>query len=189
MSLLPFCKWLSETPWSVALHESLWAYPLVESTHVWSLALFFGFTVLMDLRLLGLSMRSVPASQVVRRLRPWMIAGFCLMVVTGLLLFYAIPVRTYQSVFFRLKLMLIALAGGNVFLFQSGVWRRVAGWDFDPVPPKAARWAGALSLLLWISVLFAGRMIAYNWFDCDRQPQTAIVNWAAGCPVATVEPE
>jgi hypothetical protein len=85
--------------------------------------------------------------------------------------------------------MLIALAGGNVFLFQSGVWRRVADWDFDPVPPKAARWAGALSLLLWISVLFAGRMIAYNWFDCDRQPQTAIVNWAAGCPVATVEPE
>jgi hypothetical protein len=26
-----------------------------------------------------------------------------------------------------------------------------------------------------------GRMIAYNWFDCDRQPQPAFVNWAAGC--------
>lgn len=189
MSLLPFCEWLSKTPWSVALHESLWAYPLVESTHVWSLALFFGFTVLMDLRLLGLSMRSVPASEVVHRLRPWMIAGFCLMVVTGLLLFYAIPVRTYHSVFFRLKVILIALAGVNVFLFQSIVWRRVTDWDSDPVPPKAARLAGALSLVLWTSTLFAGRMIAYNWFDCDRQPQPAVVNWAAGCPVEIVEPE
>src|SRR3972149_7916956 len=103
MSLLPFCQWLSETRWSIALHESLWAYPLGEPTHVWSLALFVGFAVLLDLRLLGLSMRLAPASEVVRRLRPWMIAGFCLMVVTGLLLFYAIPVRTYQGILFRTK--------------------------------------------------------------------------------------
>ncbi len=181
MSLLPFCQWLAETRWSVALHESLWVYPLVESTHVWSLVLFVGFTVLLDVRLLGLSMRPVPASQVVRRLRPWMFAGFCLMVVTGLLLFYAIPVRTYQSVFFRLKLILLALAGVNVFLFHSGVWRRVSEWDLHPLPPRSARLAGALSLVLWIGIIVSGRMIAYNWFDCDRQPQPAVVNWAAGC--------
>jgi len=183
MSLLPFCQWLSETRWSIALHESLWAYPLVESTHVWSLALFVGFTVLLDLRLLGLSMRLAPASEVVRRLRPWMIGGFCLMVVTGLLLFFAIPVRTYQSIFFRSKVTLLALAGVNVLLFQTSVWRRVAEWDRDPVPPKGARLAGAASLLLWICIVFAGRLTAYNWFDCDRQPQAAIVNWAAGCVV------
>jgi hypothetical protein len=183
MSLLPFCRWLAETRWSVALHESLWVYPLVESTHVWSLALFVGFAVLLDLRLLGLSMRRVPASEVARRLLPWMIAGFFLMVATGLLLFYAIPVRTYQSVFFRLKLTMLALAGVNVFLFHSGVWRRVSEWDRDPIPPRGARLAGALSLMLWIGIIFSGRMIAYNWFDCDRQPQPAIVNWAAGCIV------
>ncbi len=181
MSLLPLAQWLSETRWSIALHESLWVYPLVESTHVWSLALFVGFSVILDLRLLGLAMRRVPASEVASRLMPWMIAGFSLMVVTGLLLFYAIPVRTYQSIFFRVKVILLALAGANVFLFHSGVWRRVSEWDRDPIPPKAARWAGALSLGLWISVIFAGRMIAYNWFDCDRQPQPALVNWAAGC--------
>jgi len=186
MSLLPFFQWLASTPWSVSLHESLWVYPLVESTHVWSLALFFGFTALLDLRLVGLSMRRVPVSEVVHRLLPWMIAGFSLMVVTGLLLLYAIPVRTYQSVFFRLKLVLIALAGVNAFVFHTGVFRRASEWDRDPIPPKAARRADAFSLALWVSVVFAGRMIAYNWFDCDRQPQPSIVNWAAGC---VVEPE
>jgi hypothetical protein len=183
MSLLPLCQWLAETPWSIALHESLWVYPLVESTHVWSLALFVGFAVLLDLRLLGVAMRSVPASEAASRLIPWMIAGFGVMVVTGLLLFYAIPVRTYQSVFFRLKLILLALAAVNVFVFHSRIWKRVSEWDRDPVPPRGARVGGALSLLLWIGVIFCGRMIAYNWFDCDRQPQPAIINWAAGCVV------
>jgi hypothetical protein len=82
-----------------------------------------------------------------------------------------------------LKVILLALAGVNVLLFHTGVWRTVAEWDQSPVPPQSARSAGAASLLLWIGVIFAGRMIAYNWFDCDRQPQPAIVNWAAGCIV------
>ncbi len=186
MSLLGFCQWLAETQWSIALHESLWVYPLVESTHVWALALFVGFAVVLDLRLLGLALRKVPVSEVARKLLPWTVAGFIVMIVTGGLLFYAIPVRTYQNIFFRVKVLLLILAGINVWVFHSTVWRRVAAWDRDPVTPKSARFAGAASLVLWTCIIFAGRMIAYNWFDCDRQPQPEIVNWAAGC---VVEPE
>jgi hypothetical protein len=186
MSILRFCQWLAGTEGSVALHESLWVYPLVESTHVWTLAIFVGFAALLDLRLLGLALARVPMSEVARKLLPWMLAGFALMVVTGLLLFYAIPVRTYQSIFFRAKLGLLGLAGLNAWLFHANVWRRVAAWDSDAVPPRSARFAGGVSLLLWVCIIFAGRMIAYNWFDCDRQPQRAFVNWAAGC---VLEPE
>ena len=175
MSLLGFCQWLAETQWSIALHESLWVYPLVESTHVWALALFVGFAVVLDLRLLGLALRKVPVSEVARKLLPWTVAGFIVMIVTGGLLFYAIPVRTYQNIFFRVKVLLLILAGINVWVFHSTVWRRVAAWDRDPVTPKSARFAGAASLVLWTCIIFAGRMIAYNWFDCDRQPQPEIV--------------
>ena len=107
MSLLGFCQWLAETHWSVALHESLWVYPLVESTHVWALALFFGFAMILDLRLLGLALSQVPVSEVAKKLLPWTIAGFILMIVTGGLLFYAILVRTYQSIFFRVKVLML----------------------------------------------------------------------------------
>ena len=41
--------------------------------------------------------------------------------------------------------------------------------------------AGAVSLFAWACIVFAGRMIAYNWFDCDIQPQPDLVNWLAGC--------
>src|SRR5262245_57491289 len=100
MSLLWIAEWLASTRGSIALHESLYMYPVLESVHVWALALFLGFTMLLDLRLLGLVLRQTPVSQVVRRLRPGMLTGFAVIVVTGCLLFYAIPVRSYESVFF-----------------------------------------------------------------------------------------
>jgi len=49
--------------------------------------------------------------------------------------------------------------------------------------PPAARRAGATSLVLWAVIVVAGRTIAYNWFDCDKQPQSHIVNVLAGCVV------
>ena len=181
VSLLPFCEWLASTRGSIALHESLYMYPLVESAHVLTLCVFVGMAVMLDLRLLGLTLRRVPLSDVTSRLGPWMAAGFVVMVVTGLLLFYAIPVRSYQNIFFRMKMIMLCLAGLNAWVFQATVHRRVAAWDLDLVPPRAARIAGALSLVLWAVIIVSGRMIAYNWFDCGRQPQSDFINWATGC--------
>jgi hypothetical protein len=179
--LRQFAHWLDSTAWSTAIHESLYGYPLIESTHVWALALFVGFAVLLDLRLLGWAFPRIPVSDLAKRLLPWTVGGFVVMIVTGALLFYAIPVRTYHSVWFRAKLILLILAGLNVFVFHNGIWRKVASWDLDAKPPAKARFAGAASLVLWSLIIIFGRMIAYNWFDCDRQPQSAFINWTAGC--------
>lgn len=187
MSLQSFCEWLANTPGSIALHESLWMYPIVESTHVLTMTLFLGMTVMLDLRLLSVTMRRVPVSQVAGRLLPWARAGFVVMVVSGALLFYAIPVRTLHSVFFRVKLVMLILAGLNVWVFHSTVFRSVAEWDLNPIVPRRARMAGAVSLVLWAGIVVAGRMIAYNWLDCDRQPQSSIVYLLAGCKTDSLE--
>jgi hypothetical protein len=180
VSLLPFCEWLASTRGSIALHESLYTYPLVESVHVLTLCLFVGMSVMLDLRLLGIALRRVPVSEMTDRLVPWMVAGFVVMIITGILLFYAIPIRSYQNIFFRLKLIALLLAGANAWVFHNGVQRSVARWDLDLVPPRKARFAGAASLALWALIIVCGRMIAYNWFDCDM-PQPPLVKWAAGC--------
>ena len=165
MSLLEFCQWLEATPWSVALHESIWGYPIVESVHVLTLCVFLGLTVMLDLRLLGLTMRKTPVSEFSARILPWTIAGLVVMVISGSLLFYAIPVKTYLNVFFRVKLLMLLLAGVNVAVFHLTIDRSKSEWDLDPVPPFRARLSGAVSLALWAGIVVAGRMIAYNWFD------------------------
>jgi hypothetical protein len=81
------------------------------------------------------------------------------------------------------KVIMLALAGVNAWMFHYRVERRLDEWDRAPVPPRGARLAGAASLVLWACIIVAGRMIAYNWFDCDIQPQSAFINWAAGCSV------
>jgi hypothetical protein len=181
MSLLGFCQWLASTQWSIALHESLYMYPLVESVHVLTLTVFLGTAVMLDLRLLGLTLRKVDMEEVVALLAPWMIGGFVVMMASGAMLFYAIPVRSFQNVFFRFKVIFLVLAGINAWIFHSGIYRTVKKWNLDRVPPKRARMAGLISLVLWAFIVIAGRMIAYNWFDCDIQPQPAIVNWWSGC--------
>jgi hypothetical protein len=180
MSLLPFCQWLANTPGSIALHESLFMYPLTESVHVLTLCLFVGITLMLDLRLTGLALRNIPVIEVVSRLRPLMFVGFFIMVVSGVLLFYAIPVRSYQNIFFRVKAVFLVLAGLNALAFERGIFRTVDRWARDARPPKRARMAGAASLLLWAGVIVTGRMIAYNWFDCDK-PQPRWVQIATGC--------
>ena len=176
-------EWLGSTPWSVALLESLWVWPLLETTHVLSLGLFVGTAIMNDLRLLGWTLKRVPVSEVTGRLLPWTRIGFAVSVTTGLLIFYSAPIRYYHNIFFRFKVILLIVAGLNAFLFHRGIHRRVTEWDLDTVLPREARVAGAVSLLAWALIVVAGRMIAYNWFDCDIQPQPDVVNWAAGCVI------
>ena len=181
MSLLGFFDWLATTAGCIALHESLYAYRIVSTVHVVTLALFVGTAAMLDLRLLGATMRSVPVSEVARRLRPWTVVGFVLMIVSGALMFYANPSPRYQNIFFRAKMAMLVLAGVNAWLFHRQVFPRMADWDDDPVPPRRARMAGGLALALWAAMIVSGRMIAYDWFDCSRQPQPAIINLLEGC--------
>jgi len=155
-------------PSSVALRESLWMYPIIETAHVLGLCLFVGTAWLWDLRLLGLTLRRVPVSHLSAQVLPWTVAGFVLMAVSGLGLVFSEPLRFYSNVFFRIKLVLLALAGLNAVMFHRTVGRRKDEWDLSPIVPWRARLAGALSLGIWSAVIVSGRLIAYNWFGAVR---------------------
>jgi len=166
-SLTAFCHWLEGTQASIALHESIWVYPIVESLHVLTLFVFLGMTVMLDLRLLGAIMRSAPVSRLIQHFMPWMIGGFVVMMVTGVLLFYAVPVKTWFNIFFRLKLAALVAAGLNAGVFHIMASHTLPQWDRDARPPIRARLAGGLSLALWAIIVVCGRLSAYDWFDKD----------------------
>ena len=165
MSLLGFFEWLEGTQLSIAFHESVWAYPIVESVHVLSLCLFLGITMFWDLRMVGVTFGSVPFTELEKRLLPWMRFGFAIMVLSGVGLVLNTPVRYYTNIFFRIKFVMLALAGLNAWVFTTGVYTKVVKWDRERLTPSQARLAGMVSLVLWAGIVVAGRMIAYNWFD------------------------
>jgi hypothetical protein len=161
-----FLEWLGATSPSIALHESLYMYLIVLTVHVLTLCVFVGTAAIVDLRLLGLTLRSVPTSEVITRLLPWTIGGFVVMVLSGSLLFYATPIDRYENVFFRAKMMMLILAGINVWVFHRTAYQGIAAWDLDRVPPPRVRVAGGVALAFWICIILAGRMMPYQlyWF-------------------------
>jgi len=167
--------WLDDTQWSSRIHESFYLYNWIETIHVLSLTLSLGLLFLIDLRVLGFVFQDVNPRQFARSLRWPMWLGFCVMFVTGFLLFYAVPVRTSQSIWFRFKLALLVLAAVNALLFNRELLRT----GKEPFTLRLK--LGAISsMILWVGIVLFGRLIAYDWFDCVQQPPP----WAwrvAGC--------
>ena len=181
--MLDFAEWLATTEWSIALHESLYLYPWIESSHVLFICFFFGTLIFVDLRLTGKVFTNLTISEMNKGVLPLTVIGFFLMSLTGLLLFYAIPVRNYQNIFFRIKILLIVIAGLNVLFFHKRMSREAKNWDKDSFIPNSMKLSAVVSLFVWSLVIISGRLIAYNWFDCDRQPQSEWINFLTSCVV------
>lgn len=160
MSLLGLCEWLGETWLSIGIRESLWVYPMLHFAHILSISVMFGSIVFLDLRLVGAGFRKRRVTDVAEQLLPWTWAGYVLMFLSGALIFSSDPVRYYGSVLFRIKLLLMILAGVNALVFHYTLYRRVSAWDLD-VPPARARLAGAVSITAWVAVIVTGRAVGY----------------------------
>jgi hypothetical protein len=83
------------------------------------------------------------------------------MFVTGLLLSIAEAATNYFNWAFRIKLILLVLVGLNPLIFHLTVYRQVNSWDLASITPGRARAAAVCSLVLWASIIVAGRLIAY----------------------------
>jgi hypothetical protein len=159
--LLSFIQWLNGTSWSLYLRESELAFPLTEAIHLIGLGISVGTIMWVDLRLLGLTMRRERATDVIGRLEPWAFCGFIVMFISGIVLFLGKPENYYTTTAFRIKMMMLPLAGLNVLFFHKRVYPRVAEWDEGAVVPWQGRLVGFVSMTLWLAIIIAGRWTAY----------------------------
>jgi hypothetical protein len=147
-----------------AMRQWLWLYPSVETVHIVGIGLLFGSIAVLDLRLLGLS-RTISVRTLAKHVLPWTAASFLLIIPSGLLMFTAHASEFIDSPVFVLKMCLIMAAGLNAALFHTMVFRTADVWDAEDMrklpPPPSARVSAALSLLIWISVIACGRLLAY----------------------------
>jgi hypothetical protein len=161
MLLSHFVTTLSETRLSTWLRYSPYPFPILIMTHVVTIALFGGIVAMGNLRVLGYGMRETPVSEVLNQFRVWKWMGFALLLITGGLITISDPIEYYSNIMFWISLALLALAGVNAWIFHNGAEQTVAEWDTaSPTPRAARRWA-ICSIILWISLVGAGRAIAF----------------------------
>ncbi|MFM2126162.1 MAG: hypothetical protein RL328_2613 [Acidobacteriota bacterium] len=161
-TILALCQRLQDIGWATALRESQFMFPIVEGIHLLGLAFILGPVLMLDFRLAGVAWRDLPVSKVAKTFVPYSIGGAVVMFVTGLLLFCAEAVRCWNSGWFKIKLVALAVAGANALYFHTKTQSTWSQWDTLAVPPAEARRAGWLSIVLWTAVVFAGRWTAYN---------------------------
>ena len=155
------CQLLYESRIGTAIRESDNAYPIIESIHVLGITLLVGTIAMLDLRMLGVTLRQVPVTRIARAVLPLTWSGFVVMFISGFLLFWSEAAKNYTNPAFRVKLLLLILAGINPLIFHTGVYRRAKEWELAAVAPWRARIAAIASLTLWSGIIVAGRAIAY----------------------------
>lgn len=155
---------LEALPLSTAILESNWLFPWIETLHVLALTIVVGSIAIVDLRLLGLASKDRSVTSLTKQLLPWTWSAFAVALLSGALMFASAAVKYYNNLPFRIKVLLLLLAGLNMLVFHLRAYRRVEVWDVAPATPGAARLAGALSLTFWIGVVAAGRWIAFTGY-------------------------
>jgi hypothetical protein len=166
-------QWFQDTALGTAIRESAIVFPVILSLHLTGMGLFGGMILMTDLRILRIALTKHPVSDVVNGLRPWKHLGLTLTAGCGILLLWSKAAIYYPNPYLRIKLALLALIIIHAIAFR-GVYRNVTDLDRSPVIPGRAKMAAVLSMILWISVLTAGRWIGY-WEPKGAPAQAAQV--------------
>ena len=160
-SVTAFLDSLQASSLGVFIHKKAWAFTTVEVAHVFAGSLLLGTIMIVDLRLLGLASKKRAFTELARQVLPFTWSAFVLTIVAGSLLFISRPTEYFESPVFWTKMALIVLAGVNMMIFEFITVRGVQKWNLDPVPPAAARLAGAVSISCWVLVIAFGRLIGF----------------------------
>jgi hypothetical protein len=154
-------RWIESTEFAETIRSSELVFPVLETLHVIAIGLVLGSIAIVDMRLTGLAARNRAISEVSHDMLPWTWVAFIAATVFGVLLFAGTPIKYVEMAFFDIKMLLIALAGINMMIFEYVTSKSKAEWDRMPTPPVGVRLTGALSLAFWVSVLVCGRFIGF----------------------------
>jgi hypothetical protein len=146
---------LTFDPTTNPLNNNEWSFPLLECIHIAMFAMSIGTIAIVDLRLLGLALPKQTPGQLQKATSLWTLVGLIVVITSGFVIWTTDPLRYYYNDAFRFKIIALVVAT----LYHYTIRRKVA----------AAGTSGAVgglvaivSLLLWISIVYAGIFYAFT---------------------------
>lgn len=159
MNVHDILAWIESSGLGNTVRDVAWIFPTLETVHFMGLCVLFGSLMVVDLRLLGVA-KFIPMRPALKFV-PIAIGGFCVNLLSGIGFFFSDPFRYYPNVAFRLKMLLILIAGLNALWFQFVELPKVRDLQPGEQTTLTVKFVAALSLLLWIGVIIAGRFMPY----------------------------
>ena len=159
--VVDFSLWVSETEPCQWLQRHFIAIPSFQSIHILAIAVLFGSTLMVNLRILGFAGGGHSVEATYRRFIPWMWSGLAALIVTGIILLVSEPVRNMVNPFFWIKMTTLLVTILVTFWFQSAVRARLKNWDRVTEGKGAIRTGAWALIVLWCLVMAGGRWIAY----------------------------
>lgn len=163
LSVQQICHWLQHNDFSQAILQSSLVFPIIEGTHILALSISVGMILVLDLRLLRVAFRGERVAMIMKESALLSMTGFGLMFATGLILFMTQAEKAYGNTFFRLKILMLILAGVNAAWYQFKYYPTMDEWDNAPTTPLGPRICAIASIICWILVIFCGRTMAYEF--------------------------
>ena len=161
--VLHFCQALDASAFGHEMRESLYLFPVVETLHVFGIVSLVTAAFLLDLRLFGMGpLKEEPVEKLAKWILPWIIGGFSVQLISGLLMFSAEATRSAVNSFFWFKMFAIVGAGVNALIFHSTVYKKVESWNNAHVAPIGARVYGMFDVILWLSIITLGRWFSFH---------------------------
>ena len=158
--MFEFAEWLGSTPLSVAIQSRLWLTPLLQTIHITMVGIVFVSMLNVALRVLGKIRADEPLAEVWHRFAPWFWCALGVMAGTGLVLVIGEPVRQATALSFWLKMSLLAIGIASALYFGRTVV--VSARSVDGTASGSARFVAVATILLWVTIVFLGRWIAYD---------------------------
>ncbi len=161
VTLNEICHWIDQTALSQAIQATKWAVPTVQTIHILAIAVVASSALMVDLRLIGVFWANRPMKDVASRFLPLVWWPLLILLFTGIIMIIAEPARSLKNPAFQLKMLLLIAALIVTGLFQFLQRRSASFGDLRSGPRAAAATIAVVSMLLWSSIIFAGRWIAY----------------------------
>ncbi len=150
--------WLETTGIARLVHETSWGYPIILSGHAVGMAILVGIVLMINFRILGFA-PAIPVAAM-RPLFKVALVGLIVNVISGSMLFIASAGTFVESNPFRVKAVLLVV--GAVLLWKGWrQWFESNDTGASDGSGSSARTLAAISVVVWIGVIVAGRLIAY----------------------------